>query len=160
MKLYHGSNVRVIEPKIIPSARSLDFGAGFYTTSSIEQASRWAKIQAKRRRTSDSIVSVYELDENILSELKILRFDSASIEWLRFVSDNRKDTYTGEKYDLVIGPVANDNTMPVINDYMAGMIEEETALILLAPQNLVDQYAFLTNKGLSVLKYEEDGESE
>ena len=66
---------------------------------------------------------------------------------------NRKGVYTGKKYDIVIGPVANDNTMPVINDYMMGNINEETALILLKPQKLSDQYAFLTQKGLSVLRY-------
>ena len=53
----------------------------------------------------------------------------------------------------MIGPVANDNTMSVINDYMAGAINEGTALILLKPQKLSDRYAFLTWKGLSVLKY-------
>ena len=53
----------------------------------------------------------------------------------------------------MIGPVANDNTMPVINDYMSGMISEETALVLLKPQKLADQYAFLTWKGLAALRY-------
>lgn len=62
--------------------------------------------------------------------------------------------YIGKKYDLVIGPVANDNTMPVINNYMSGIIDEETALILLKSQKLSDQYAFLTEKGISVLKFD------
>lgn len=38
--------------------------------------------------------------------------------------------YSDKKYDIVIGPVANDNTMPVINDYMSGNISEETALAI------------------------------
>ena len=87
------------------------------------------------------------------SVLSVLRFPSADGEWLRYVTDNRKSVYSGEKYDIVIGPVANDNTMPVISDYMAGIINEETALILLKPQKLADQYAFLTWKGLSMLRY-------
>lgn len=37
---------------------------------------------------------------------------------------------------------------------MSGMIDEETALILLKPQKLSDQYAFLTEKGISVLKFD------
>ena len=49
MILYHGSNIAVTEPQIIVSNRALDFGAGFYTTSSEEQAIRWAKLQALRR---------------------------------------------------------------------------------------------------------------
>ena len=143
MILYHGSNIGVTEPQIIVSNRALDFGAGFYTTSSEDQAIRWAKLQALRRGKGVPTASV----------LSVLRFPSADGEWLRYVTDNRKSVYSGEKYDIVIGPVANDNTMPVISDYMAGIINEETALILLKPQKLADQYAFLTWKGLSMLHY-------
>jgi len=44
MKLYHGSNVVVETPRIINSDRGLDFGTGFYLTSSYEQAERWAQL--------------------------------------------------------------------------------------------------------------------
>jgi hypothetical protein len=54
MKLFHGSNVIVDLPKIIVPVRALDFGAGFYTTSSLNQATRWAKIQERRRRTGEA----------------------------------------------------------------------------------------------------------
>ena len=42
MLLYHGSNVEVRNPQIIPSKRLLDFGTGFYLTSDLEQAKKWA----------------------------------------------------------------------------------------------------------------------
>ena len=42
MKLYHGSHVEVKNPKILTASRVGDFGNGFYTTSSMEQARRWA----------------------------------------------------------------------------------------------------------------------
>lgn len=155
MRLYHGSNVDVNEPKIIVSNRTLDFGAGFYTTSSEEQAMKWAKQQALRRGAGTPTVSVFELDEDKLETLSVLRFKTANSDWLNYVTANRKGAYTGKKYDIVIGPVANDNTMPVINDYMTGTINEETALILLKPQKLTDQYAFLTWKGLSALRFVE-----
>ena len=38
MKLYHGSHVEVRNPKILTASRVGDFGNGFYTTSSLEQA--------------------------------------------------------------------------------------------------------------------------
>lgn len=154
MILYHGSNVLVSKPKILVTNRMLDFGAGFYTTSSREQAAKWAKTQNIRRKNGSPIISIFDFDEEVSQGVSILKFDSANREWLRFVTDNRKGMYIGEKYDLVIGPVANDNTMPVINNYMSGMIDEETALILLNPQKLSDQYAFLTEKGISVLKFD------
>lgn len=153
MILYHGSNIEVISPKVIVSNRTLDFGAGFYTTSNLEQAQRWAYLQTRRRKAGEPIVTFYEFDETMSNEgIKVLHFESANKEWLNFVTQNRKRTYIGDKYDVVIGPVANDNTMSVINDYMLGSISEETALLLLMPQKLSDQYAFLTAKGLSLLR--------
>ena len=154
MTLYHGSNVLVSNPKILVTNRMLDFGAGFYATSNREQAEKWAKTQTIRRENGSPIISIFDFDEEVLQDVSILKFDSANREWLRFVADNRKGMYIGKKYDLVIGPVANDNTMPVINNYMSGMIDEETALILLKLQKLSDQYAFLTEKGISVLKFD------
>lgn len=153
MLLYHGSNLQVNKPKILVSNRMLDFGSGFYTTSSKEQAVKWSKTQTARRKKGEPVVSLYECDEKKVEELSVLKFKSADKEWLKFVTDNRKGTYIGKKYDLVIGPVANDNTMPVINNYMSGILDEETALILLKPQKLSDQYAFLTERGLSILKF-------
>jgi len=38
MVIFHGSDVAVTKPKILSSNRLLDFGEGFYTTSSYEQA--------------------------------------------------------------------------------------------------------------------------
>lgn len=105
-----------------------------------------------RRKSGIPTVSIFELNESKCSELSILSFDSANDEWLKYVVDNRKGTYSGKKYDIVIGPVANDNMMPVINNYMSGVIDENTALLLLKPQKLSDQYAFLTYKGLQALK--------
>ena len=92
--------------------------------------------------------SLFELYRRKESEIK---FDLPNKEWLNFVADNRKGIYSGKKYDIVIGPVANDNTMPVINDYMSGNISEEIALVLLMPQKLSDQYAFLTERSLELL---------
>lgn len=153
MKLYHGSNMTVNTPKILITNRLLDFGAGFYMTSSRKQAETWSKIQTARRRLGIPTVSVFDFDETDLSKLGILHFEEPNREWLHFVVANRKGLYTGEKYDLVIGPVANDNTMSVIVDYMSGLIDEERAVLYLMPQKLVDQYAFLTWRALERLTF-------
>ena len=39
MTLYHGSNVEVSVPKLMPRVRALDFGRAFYLTTDFEQAS-------------------------------------------------------------------------------------------------------------------------
>ena len=89
----------------------------------------------------------------LAANLAVRRFETADGSWLNFVAENRKNIYNGVKYDIVIGPVANDITMTVISDYIAGSISEETALILLKPQRLTDQYAFLTVRGLSAFRF-------
>ena len=153
MILYHGSNVEVKCPIIKEKLRALDFGAGFYLTSSKQQAERWAKTVTKRRRLGIATLNVYDLDEKQLDLIEVLRFENADAEWLDFVVANRKELFWANTYDIVIGPVANDSTLPVIDDYMDGIYTKEEAVKRLLPQNLTDQYAFLSNKAIELLKF-------
>lgn len=153
MVLYHGSNVCVKEPTIMPFVRALDFGRAFYMTSSFGQAAKWAKTSVLRREDGVPVVSVFEVDEAVLSELKILTFEKASVEWLRLVNRNRNQGIDDSDFDLVVGPVANDNTMPVLNLYFKGAYTEEEALRRLLPQRLCDQYAFKTERALACARF-------
>ena len=45
--IYHGSTVLVETPEIREGGTFLDFGVGFYTTTSYEQAERWARIKMR-----------------------------------------------------------------------------------------------------------------
>ena len=154
MILYHGSNMQVNKPRILESLRALDFGAGFYTTSSREQAEKWAGIVTKRRRTGVPTISSYSFDEKASTELKILKFGSPDGDWLDFVVANRKEQPISEGYDLIIGPVADDSTLPVIDDYADGRYTKDEAIRRLLPQKLTDQYAFLTDHALSFLTFQ------
>ncbi len=157
MKLYHGSTVEVKEPSTSFANRALDFGAGFYLTSSRDQAERWARTVARRRRNGTAVVSVFEFDKKTVGEnngLSVLTFPRANEEWLEFVVANRQLSYTDKVYDIVIGPVANDSTIDVINRYMSGEYTRSIAIQLLEPQNLTDQYAFLTEKAVGCLAFE------
>ena len=49
MILYHGSNVEVAEPRLLPAQRALDFGKGFYTATDYNQAAKWAQRTARVR---------------------------------------------------------------------------------------------------------------
>ncbi|MCF0241861.1 MAG: DUF3990 domain-containing protein [Treponema sp.] len=156
MLLYHGSNVQVSNPQIIDSDRRLDFGKGFYLTSSFEQAKRWAELTVKRRGSGKGCVSVFEFDESRLSELKILQFTQAQKEWLEYVTLNRKNQeIPNDDYDIVIGPVANDKTMPVISLYFSGVYDIDETIKRLMPQKLHDQYTFRTEEALKTLCFSE-----
>lgn len=154
MKLYHGSNIAVEKPQLFYSNRALDFGKGFYLTSSYEQAEKWAKLTTLRRSSGRPTVTVFEIDDNFI-DLDVLRFDCANREWLSYVTSNRTGNDPFKDYDVIIGPVANDNTMPVINLYLSGDYDEGEALKRLLTQRLKDQYAIKTDRGISKLIFKE-----
>lgn len=155
MKLYHGSNIIVKTPKILEPVRSLDFGAGFYLTTDFEQAKKWSILKTERSGIGRPTVSVYEILEEDMKKLCILKFDSANKNWLEFVSMNRKNEIVEDNSDIIIGPVANDNTMPVITLYLRGDYDVNEALKRLLPQKLKDQIVFKNEKSLSYLKFVE-----
>lgn len=155
MKLYHGSNVTVEVPKVLQSDRKLDFGTGFYLTSSLEQAQRWAKLATERRKVGSPLVSVYEIDEKEMERLNVKRFDRVNTEWLKFITDNRNGVAVESGYDIIIGAVANDKTMPSIRLYLMGVYDEEETIKRLMPQKLKDQYAFKTEKAVNLLHFNE-----
>lgn len=49
-------------------------------------------------------------------------FSSPNEEWLDFVSSNRNGTYDKEKYDLIIGAVANDDVYRTLQVYSSGLL--------------------------------------
>lgn len=153
MRLYHGSNVPVEKPRLFRSDRRVDFGSGFYVTSSFDQATRWAKLVAKRRGEGEPVVSTYEFDEELLGGLSVRSFDGPTVEWLRFVGENRRGAEPEKQDDLVIGPVANDNTMPTLRLFFADIYTEEEAIKRLLPQKLHDQWAFKTQRALNALRF-------
>ena len=155
MILFHGSNFAVSKPKLMPQVRALDFGRAFYLTSNFEQAAKWARTSVLRRSDGIATVSSFELDEATLSRQNVLRFDAPNVEWLRFVTRNRAEQIDDSGFDAVIGPVANDNTMPVLNLYFKGAYSEEEALKRLLPQRLSDQYAMKTEKALECSSFKE-----
>ena len=112
MTVYHGSNVIVEKPKLIPQNRYLDFGFGFYTTTNKAQAIGFADKVTRRRKEGKMCVSIYTLDEEkAFSECSLLRFDNPDEGWLDFVSKNRAGESLPESYDFIFGPVANDDVI-------------------------------------------------
>ena len=155
MILYHGSNVEVKEPILLKVQRELDFGRGFYTTSDLEQAARWAWRTAKRRGESNAFVTVYEVNEDELKNIRLLSFDSPNVEWLNLVVKNRKGEYIAGDWDVISGPVADDQTAQVIDLYLEGAYDEEEAIRRFLTQRLKDQYAFKTDEALKLLIFKE-----
>ncbi len=154
MILYHGSNVVVSKPRLIHQNRFLDFGFGFYTTTNKMQAIAFADKVYKRRRDGGKIVSIYELNEqSAFAECSLLRFDAPDEAWLDFVSENRAGSYRGKEYDLVYGPVANDDVYTTFALYSAGALTKEQTLDALKIKKLYNQLVLMSEKALNYLKF-------
>lgn len=155
MELYHGSTERIEEPEILEKQRLLDFGKGFYVTSSKEQAERWAIIKHKRAIAgSQPIVNVYNTIDNLLSDtqLNIKVFHVPNEEWLDFILLNRnKERFHG--YDLVFGPVANDTLYQTLALFESGILTKPETIVRLKVHRLFDQISFNTPKAIKYLQY-------
>ena len=152
MKLYHGSLEIVQEPRIIKPTRTLDYGTGFYTTTSYEQAEQWVR----RRMTAQAnvgYINVYEMDNASMSEMNILWFDEPTEEWVDFVMSNRTLRNFEHNNDLVYGPVANDRVYAAFALYESELLDKEGLIKELKTYKLVDQMLFHTDKSLKYLKY-------
>lgn len=155
MKIYHGSIEIVEKPEIRESNRTLDYGQGFYTTSSYEQAEAWVKRRMAEKRISQGYVCAYELDEVTMQEMNTLIFDTPSEEWVDFVMKNRTQKGYVHEYDIVYGPVANDRVYASFALYEGGLINKQTLISELKTYKLVDQYLFHTEKALQALTFVE-----
>lgn len=151
MIIYHGSNMIVNQPRIIEQNRFLDFGTGFYTTTNKSQTENFA-IKVAKRRGGIPILNIYEIDDNLLN-YEIKEFEKPNEEWLDFVSDNRNGVCINIEYDLIIGPVANDDVYRTFQLYSLGLFTKEQALETLKIKQLYNQYVFKTETIMSNLKF-------
>lgn len=160
MKIYHGSIEKVEFPEIRESNRTLDYGQGFYTTTSYEQAEAWVRRRMNEKRTSRGYVCVYELNEAALESLKTLVFEQPTEEWVDFVMKNRTQRGYVHEFDIVYGPVANDRVYAAFALYEGGLINKQALIAELKAYKLVDQYLFHTEKALQALTFIEAKEVE
>ena len=160
LKLYHGSNVEVRKPSLLKSRKNTDFGRGFYTTTQKEQAEHWTSIKMNRTKKGRRVVSVFEVDETILSNLEFMirEFHGPDEAWLNFVVNSRKGIE--HDYDIVFGPVANDKVFTVVNLYESGVINATTAIAELKAYKTYDQLSFHTEIVIKELRFVESYEIE
>ena len=152
MILYHGSNCEVSEPDVRHSRSRVDFGKGFYATPIYMQARKWSERYIRIGETG--IITRYICDEEGLNDIRTLRFDSYSEEWLDFITSCRTGRDQTD-YDVVIGGVANDRVFDAIELYFDGLIDKGEAIHRLRYQKPNLQICFRTQKAInSVLRFD------
>jgi len=163
MIVYHGSNIEIDTIKLEKCMPYKDFGKGFYTSPIKEHASKMAKRTTRINKTGVLCVTAFFLDDAFLSNttLKIKQFSNPDKEWARFVMNNRnrqfKDVYSHEcntdaKYDIVIGPVANDDIIALMDIFLTGLISDDALAKELTFRELSNQISFHTEKAISLLQ--------
>jgi hypothetical protein len=154
-KVYHGSIEEVRNPEIREPNRSLDYGSGFYTTTSFDQAKRLVERRMKDKGVAVGYVNVYELDDEAINDMKALIFKKANEEWVNFVMKNRTERDFTHDYDIVYGPVADDSVYTQFTLFEGGIISMGTLIQELKTYKLVDQYLFHTEKALDAIRFVE-----
>ncbi len=155
MRIYHGSLEKVENPEIRVPNRTLDYGSGFYATTSYEQALGWVYRRMDDTGVKSGYVNVYDFDESALGKLQSLIFDNLTEEWVDFVMKNRTDRNFVHNYDIVYGPVANDRVYFQFALYEGNLISKQTLINELKTYKLVDQYLFHTGRALQALSFVE-----
>lgn len=162
MILYHGSNLKINKIELTKCKPYKDFGQGFYCTTIKKQAEFMAE-RVVRRQGGIKTINSFELDEGIFNdkEINIKKFDKPSKEWAKFILNNRDRNFTysnskecnsDNKYDLVIGPVADDDIIVLFRTFVNGLIDIDTLIKELTYKELTDQYSFHTIKAIKYLK--------
>lgn len=172
--LYHGSYTEVPHIDLNRCRNGLDFGKGFYVTSSYEQARNYVRSSIRKAITTKRISMDFSLSEGIINiyrfhtepNLLIHYFEEADVDWLHFVAANRDNTLFPklidkfQSTDIIGGKVADDNTARTLTLYTQGVLgrpglveTDETTLKMLLPNRLMDQFCFRTPDALSSLEF-------
>ncbi|MDR0321545.1 MAG: DUF3990 domain-containing protein [Treponema sp.] len=163
MILYHGSNIEIEEIDLTRCRPFKDFEKGFYTTTLKEQAWTMAKRTTRIYEEGTPYITEFFFDDTILKDarFKIKRFNEPDIEWARFVINNRNSSFrdiasiecnVDGKYDIVTGPVANDDITALMNVYLAGILSVEALTKELTFRELSEQVSFHSESAVACLQ--------
>jgi len=154
MKVYHGSDVKIKTIDLSKCRVGTDFGHGFYVTKFLKQAEDIAVRVASWHDTMP-VVTEFEFNEYAFEDkdFKILRFDGYNDLWLDFIVKNRASIASKpmHDYDIVEGPVANDDVAARIYDYLSGDVTKAEFIEELHFKKPMHQICFCTTASLQML---------
>lgn len=154
MILYHGTNAIIENIDLSQSRVGKDFGLGFYLTPDEQVAHRQAERKFEQFGEDDVFVYKYFVNDDALTKANTLRFDGYTLDWARFVLNNRKNRtrIQAHDYDIVIGPIADDVVGYQIRRVEEGIISEEQFLEEIKYHTVTIQYLFATPKAVNLLQ--------
>jgi len=159
MKLYHGTNCSIKDIDLTKCRPYKDFGRGFYLTEIKQQAEEWALKISERFGNKPKIIE-YEYILNSNLGLNVLTFEKPCIEWAYFIMNNRNSKLNEVfgnldnrncQYDIVEGPVGNDDIAVTLNQFIQGLLDENLLVKQLEYKKLNHQISFHTKISLTNL---------
>jgi hypothetical protein len=157
MILYHGSNVEIVAIDFLKSKVGKDFGVGFYLSPDLVQA----QVMAEKKSLllgGEPTVTYFEFDEEAAmadADILSLYYEHYCIEWGKFVYKNRHNK-TREQlhvYDIVYGPIANDDIGMQLRRFDAELISWDQFVKELEHKGgETFQYFFGTERALKYLR--------
>ena len=150
--LYHGTNVRFNTIDLKQCNRFKDFGQGYYLTTDLRQAQRWAQIKAGDTQTA--YIYSYNLATPVSSDLKILELLEYNSCWVEFIVQSR---FYGKEtdYDIIYDRIADNRGVYISQMLERSMLHtadaEEVIEHIKWKQGAGDQYCFKTASALSLL---------
>lgn len=157
MILYHGSNVEIAVVDFRESKPGKDFGIGFYLSPEIEQAQEMAEKKVLLFGGKPAVTR-FEFDMEAAmadADIAYLCYEKYCTEWGKFVKMNRDNKTRNQlhSYDIIYGPIANDNIGLQMRRIDAGMIDWDQFVKELAFKGgETYQYFFGTEKSLKYLR--------
>ena len=162
MILFHGSNLEIEQIDLNVCKPYKDFGRGFYTTEFEDQALNMAK-RTVRLFGGKPCVTKFFIDDAEFENCGITKkkFDTPTNEWALFVINNRNKNFTDvdnhncnfdNKYDIVIGPVANDDIRLLFDLFEDEILTIEELTKRLEYKELTSQISFHTGDAVKLLK--------
>lgn len=163
MKLYHGSNIQIDSINLAMCRPYKDFGTGFYLTDMKEQAEKMA-VRVSKIYGGTPILNVFDIQDDfkLLPDIRIKDFGEQTTEdWAKFVMNNRNRAFVDikdalcnrdNKYDIVIGSVADDNMALLFRQYENEIIDFQTLLNGMIYKKTSSQYSFHTEKSIKLLR--------
>lgn len=162
MRLFHGSNTEIMTIDLLKCRPYKDFGLGFYLTTMKDQAEKMAKRVANIYGGAPCITE-FEFDESAWKDTTLSGriFTAPTKEWALFVIHNRNRSYTDIanpecnldcKYDLVAGPIADDDLALLFRQFEGGLIDVDALIRGMKYKKLTNQYSFHSDNAIRYLQ--------
>lgn len=154
--LFHGSKNEIIGNIDVHYGRNNnDFGQGFYTGESYEQA---ISFVSGYDRSSVYILGFndkglkrkqYEVDQDWMMTIAYYR---GSLDEYKNHPKIKELIKQSRDCDYIVAPIADNRMFQIINSFIAGELTDEQCKHCLAATNLGMQYIFISDKAISQIK--------